>query len=208
MSLGPIEGTLKKSAAALEHRGVPFLLGGGLACWARGGPESSHDLDLMVRRQDAERALEALVDSGMRAERPPEQWLLKAWDGEILVDLIFEPVGLPVTDEVIARGDDLSVAGSWIRVMALEDVFATKLLALNEHELDYEDLVQLARSLREQVDWDAVRARTRHSPFARAFFHLVREMGIAAAPPEVREPGRAEVRVLDGERDRSVSERG
>src|SRR5215211_1864199 len=55
MSLGPIEATLKKSAAALERRGVPFLLGGGLACWARGGPESSHDLDLMVRRQDAER---------------------------------------------------------------------------------------------------------------------------------------------------------
>jgi predicted nucleotidyltransferase len=208
MSLGPIEATLKKSTAALERRAVPFLLGGGLACWARGGPESSHDLDLMVRKEDVDRALDALVDAGMRAEQPAEQWLMKAWDGEVLVDLIFEPVGLPITDEVIARGDEISVAGCWVRVMALEDVFATKLLALNEHSLDYEDLVQLARSLREQVDWDGVRARTHGSPFAAAYFHLLREMGIAATSSEPREPGRAEIRVLDGERDRSVSERG
>src|SRR5687767_2067833 len=30
--------TMKKAAAALEAAGVPVLLGGGLAAWARGGP--------------------------------------------------------------------------------------------------------------------------------------------------------------------------
>lgn len=207
MELAAIEQTLKRSTAALEGRGVPFLLGGGLACWAYGGPESSHDLDLMVKREDANRALDALVDSGMRAERPPEQWLLKVWDGDVLVDLIFDPIGLPITDEVIGRGKEFTVAGCWIRVMALEDVVVTKLLALDEHTLDYEDLVQVARSLREKVDWEQVRERTRRSPFARAYFHLVREMGIVPGSA-IRDRRRAEVRVLDAEDASPLSEPG
>ena len=58
--------TLKKAAAALEAERIPFLLGGGLGCWARGGPPSSKDVDLMVKKEDAERALDALADAGMR----------------------------------------------------------------------------------------------------------------------------------------------
>ena len=27
----------------------------------------------------------------MTPERPPEEWLVKAWDGDMLVDLIFDP---------------------------------------------------------------------------------------------------------------------
>ena len=50
-------------AAALREAGVPFLLGGSLASWARGGPETRHDLDLMIKPEDAERALEALGDA-------------------------------------------------------------------------------------------------------------------------------------------------
>jgi hypothetical protein len=33
--------------------------------------------------------------------------------------------------------------------------------------------------LREQIDWDELRRRTEHSPFAKAFFTLVEELGIA-----------------------------
>ena len=86
-----IEHALKRAAAALREADVPFLLGGSLASWARGGPETRHDLDLMIKPEDAERALEALAEAGMRPERPPEEWLLKAWDGDVLVDLIFVP---------------------------------------------------------------------------------------------------------------------
>jgi hypothetical protein len=37
--------TLKRAAAALREAEVPFLLGGGLAVWARGGAESEHEVD-------------------------------------------------------------------------------------------------------------------------------------------------------------------
>jgi hypothetical protein len=182
-----IEHALKRAAAALRRADVPFLLGGSLASWARGGPESRHDLDLMIRPADAERALEVLREEGMRPERPPEDWLVKAWDGDTLVDLIFFPKGMPIDDEVIARGEVRSVLGLDIRVMALEDVLVTKLMALSEHALRYEGLLQIARALREQVDWEDVRERTEESPFARAFFVLLE--GLAILPVSVATPG-------------------
>jgi predicted nucleotidyltransferase len=180
---GEIEHALKRAAAALRDAGVPFLLGGSLASWARGGPETRHDLDLMIRPTDVETALEALTEAGMRPERPPEDWLVKAWDGDTLVDLIYCPKGLPVNDDLIARGEELSVLGMEMRVMALEDVLATKLMALTEHSLRYESLLQIARALREQIDWAAVRARTESSPFARAFVTLAEGLDIVPAAP-------------------------
>jgi hypothetical protein len=175
---GEIKETMKRAAGALRQADVPFLLGGGLAIWARGGPTTGHDLDLMVKPEDAERALEALVEAGMRTERPPEGWLFKAWDGEVLVDLIFKPVGDPVDDEMFKRAEELEVNAVPMHVMAVEDVIVTKLKALDEHELDYERPLEFARSLREQVDWENVRARTQDSPYAKAFFTMVEELGI------------------------------
>jgi hypothetical protein len=191
-----IEATLKKAAATLRGAGVPFLLGGSLASWARGGPETRHDLDLMIKREDVETALAALTAAGMRADDPPEEWLVKAWDGDVLVDLIFSPKGLPIDDDVIARGEEMSVLSMDMRVMAIEDVLVTKLMAITEHHLRYEGLLQIARALREQVDWGHVRAATASSPFARAFFVLIEGLGILPAQHDAPETGvRPEPRV-------------
>jgi hypothetical protein len=190
-----LEATLKKSAAALRDQGIPFALGGSLAAWARGGPESCNDLDLMVREQDAERALAALVAAGMRSEHPPEGWLLKAWDGDVLVDLIHHAVGVPIDDEALRRADEMNVLSITMPVLALEDVLSSKLLALNDHHLDYEPALTIARAVREQVDWGEVRARTSHSPYARAFFALLDELELqtgAAAPA----PAAGRIRVV------------
>jgi hypothetical protein len=180
-SPGVLGDTLKKAAAALREAEVPFLLCGSMACWARGGPPLvTKDVDFCVKPDDAERALGALANAGLPTERPPEGWLYKAWDDDILVDLLFRPAGVPVTDEILARGDELTVMSVPMRVAAIDDVVSTKLLALNEHSLDLVQLLQIARSLREAIDWEEVRARTEDSPYARAFFTLVEALGIAA----------------------------
>jgi hypothetical protein len=197
-SFAAIEHALKRAAAALRRADVPFLLGGSLASWARGGPETRHDLDLMIKPEDVQRAVEALKEAGMRPEDPPEEWLVKAYDGDVLVDLIFGPEGLPMTDAVIERGDVMPVLGMEMRVMALEDVVTTKLMALSEHALRYEGLLQMARALREQIDWDEIRERTSESPFARAFFVLLE--GLEILPGGERRPppaaGSPRVRVV------------
>ncbi|WP_183345886.1 nucleotidyltransferase [Conexibacter arvalis] len=179
---------LRAAVPVLHGAEIPFLLGGSMAVWAYGGPEPINDLDLMVRPQDAERAQQALVDAGFRAEDPPEEWLLKAWHDDVLVDLIFGPRGVPIDDAVIARGNERSIAAIRLRVMALEDVLTSKLLALDEHQLDMAYLLQLVRAVREQVDWDEVRRRTGDWPYAAAFLTLVDRLGIsdAGAPSDFR----------------------
>jgi hypothetical protein len=197
----PILETIRVAVAAMRDAGVEFLLAGSVAAWARGGPLPQNDLDLMVRPQDAERALEALAAAGMRTERPPEEWLFKAWHCDVMVDVIFHPAGLEITEEVLARADTIPVLAISTPVMALEDMLATKLMALDEHSLDYRGPLAIARALREQIDWEALATRTGDSPFAKAFFTLVRELGIApaigeeSAPRRAQEPG-SRVRVV------------
>jgi putative nucleotidyltransferase-like protein len=178
-----IEATLKRAAAALKDSDVPFMLGGSLAVFAHGGPESCSDLDLIVKPRDAERALGVLLDHGMRREDPPEDWLLKAWDGDVLIDLIFNPVGLDVDDELIETADRMNVLSIYMPVMRLEDVFATKLMSMNDHYLEYAGLLKLVRAVREQVDWHEVRSRTSESPYARAFFALLDELDVVGSEP-------------------------
>lgn len=169
---------MKKAAGALHGAGIPFVLGGGLACWARGAPKTEHDVDFLVRPADAERASSALEEAGMRTETPPEGWLLKAYDEGVLIDLIFEPQGGPVDDALFARAEDMEVHATRLKVAALEDVLVQKLLALSEQEPDFSSVLELARSLREQVDWDEVRARTEESAFAKGYFTMLDELEI------------------------------
>jgi hypothetical protein len=172
---------MKEAAGVLQKAEIPFILGGGLAAWARGGPKSEHDVDLMVRPEDADTALAAFEDGGYRTEHPPEGWLYKAWVGDVLVDLIFEPAGGPITDETIERADVREVVALRIHTASLEDVMTQKLLALTEQEPDYGSVLELARALREQIDWTIVRKRTASSPFAKGFFTLVEELGVVEA---------------------------
>jgi hypothetical protein len=190
--------TLKVTVAALREREIPFMLGGSLAAWARGGPEPKHDLDVMLKPEDADRALETLERAGMRSERPPEEWLVKAWHNDVLVDLIFEPSGLEITDEVLARAETIPLMALGTPVMALEDVLVTMLSALDEHSLDYTRLIAIARSLREQIDFPQLRARTSDSPYAKAFFTLVEELGLASASQRPGAESHSRVRVLPG----------
>ena len=180
--------TMKRAAAVLRDADVEFMLGGGLAIWALGGPPTDHDVDFFVREDDVERALQALVGAGMRAERPPEDWLVKAHDGGVLVDLIFRPAGGAVADDHFARAVDAEVMAQRLRVASVDDVLATKLLALTEQEPDFRDVLAIARALREQIDWAFVEERSSSSPFARAFFALVEGLGIRPARSQLDDP--------------------
>ncbi|HEY2655567.1 MAG TPA: hypothetical protein VGI55_07245 [Solirubrobacteraceae bacterium] len=173
--------TLRFAASALRDAEVPFVLGGSLAVWARGGPTPQNDLDLMLAPGDAERALAVLGDAGLRPERPPEEWLLKVWHGPVMIDLILRPAGLEITREFIDRADLISVAAVAMPVMSIEDVLATKLTALTEHTLDYGPLLAMARAVREQIDWPRLQGLTAACPLAKPFFTLVEELGIAPA---------------------------
>ena len=177
----------KRAAALLREADVPFLLAGGLASWVRGGPATEHDVDFVLRPIDAERALEVLAGAGLRTERPPEEWLYKAFDGDVMIDLIFGPEGPEVDDAMFARASDLALQAVTVPVLSVDDILISKLLALREHHLDYDSVLELARALREQIDWGRVRAGTASSPYAKAFFTIAEGLGLVPEAERVLE---------------------
>jgi len=170
--------TLKRAASVLKARDLPFALAGGFAVYARGGTSSDHDVDFLIREQDASTVLEALGEAGFRTVTPPEDWLVKAYDGERLVDLIHRPVERPVTAQTLDDTDQLTVQAIALPVISATTLLVHKALTFGEHSCDFATALPLARSLREQIDWPRVRREVGASPYARALLHLLAELDV------------------------------
>ncbi len=80
---------MKRCAAALQQEAIPFALAGGAAAYARGAGLPTHDIDFVLCEADVDAALKELAEQGMRIVHPPEGWLVKAFDGDSMIDLIF-----------------------------------------------------------------------------------------------------------------------
>ncbi|MGC5166076.1 nucleotidyltransferase family protein [Luteimicrobium sp. DT211] len=174
---------LKAAGVALKRAGVPFALCGGFAAWVRGAPEPSHDVDFVVTPGHADAAREALADAGFDVVQPPEDWLFKAFRGEAMVDVILRLSGGEVTERDLARADDLDVLSVRLPVLSATDLVVSRLTPLSEHYCDLGPQLEVARALREQVDWDEVADRTAANPFARAFLFLLGELDVAGRAP-------------------------
>ncbi|WP_018639133.1 hypothetical protein [Parafrankia elaeagni] len=181
--------SLKRVAVTLKEAQIPFALGGSYACWARGGPEPVHDVDFMLRETDVPRAVDVLCDAGLRPVDPPEDWLTKVYDGDVLVDLIHHPVGRAVTDEMLARSRDMSVDSVRMPVLDATDWFEMTLLALDERYCDLGRVIPMIRAMREQVDWTQVRQATAESPFAEAALLVATRLQLIPAPARLSPGG-------------------
>ncbi|WP_046300701.1 MULTISPECIES: BON domain-containing protein [unclassified Mycobacterium] len=170
--------TLTRAVGALHRADVPFALAGGAAVYARGGPHSHHDIDLLVEPSEAERAAIVLAEAGMSRVQPPEDWLLKVFDGEVLVDLIHHLGETPISADTLSNAPPIQVGSVIVRVITATELMVQKLAVLDCHRCDFAELLIVARVLREQVDWPQVRRRLRNSPFAEAFCHLLRGLSI------------------------------
>lgn len=169
---------LKRVAVTLKASGIPFALIGGYAVWARGGPESEHDVDFMVAEDDAAPAAEWLAKDGFQVVQPPEDWLFKVYTDGTMVDVIHRDAGVPATRAVVEDADMLEVLSVQMPVLAATELVVHKLMAMDEHACDFGRQLPVARALREQVDWSRVRKETESSEYAAAFLFLLERLAI------------------------------
>jgi len=176
--------TLKRVASILKGADIPFALGGSFAVYARGGYSSDHDVDFLIREQDKDRALQELSGAGFETEQPPEDWLVKVFDEGRMVDLIYRPVESPVDDETLQDTDQISVEAIYMPVASATRLMVHKLLSYSQHYCDFATGLPVARSLREQIDWERVRRETTDSPYAEAFLMLLDRLDVVPYPEE------------------------
>ena len=176
--------TLKKAATVLRDEGLSFALAGGAAAYARGAAPPMHDVDFVIREADADTVARAFEARGMRVEVPPEGWLIKAYDDDRMIDLIFRLTGHPDTQAVLDRAEEISVAAVPMPVLSATDLAIAWLASFSEHHADFSGTLTCVRPLREQVDWGRVRAETAGSAFATAFLVLLRELRVLTGGEE------------------------
>ena len=169
---------LKVVAVSLKESGIPFALAGGYAVWARGGPEPDHDVDFVVAEDDATKAAAMLAERGLDVVDPPEDWLFKVYVDACMVDVLFQTNGVPVTRDALAEVEEIEVESVSMPVLSATELMGQRLNALEEHACDFGRQLPVARAVREQVDWDEVRAVTADNPFATAFLFLLERLGV------------------------------
>jgi Uncharacterised nucleotidyltransferase len=165
----------------LDGAGLDHLFVGGVASQAVGRPRWTHDVDVIVRPADAERALELLGSAGFRTQRTDGGWLFKALRDGVLVDLVFRSEGLgdhpPVIldDEMMSRAQMADLDGLRIPVLAPEDLVVIKALVFKAHTpRHWHDSLSILR--RQDLDWDYLGRRAgRHDPLRVASLLLYAE---------------------------------
>ncbi|MEV0638313.1 hypothetical protein AB0I77_25890 [Streptomyces sp. NPDC050619] len=179
----------KQVGSILKRKGHPFALAGSVAVYAHGGAQNlQHDVDFCIRPEDAQAVAETLREAGLQVFTPPEDWLLKANCLGQQVDLIFELAHQPVDSELLARAQELSVDSVFMPVLAPTDLVHGLLAAFSEHHCDFGAVLPIARTLRERVDWDALRRACGDAPMPDAFFYFLERLEVI--PPRPKEEQR------------------
>ena len=153
---------LDEAQTALDERSIPFVLIGGIPSAVYGRPRSTKDLDLFVRPEDKDAALEALSDAGFDTDKKEPEWLYKAAKPNVLCDVIFRAEGdFYLDDEMIARAIVAEFKGQKVRLVPREDLIIMKVVAHAEETAHYwHDAMALL--LTDDIDWDYLMERARH----------------------------------------------
>jgi predicted nucleotidyltransferase len=159
---------LARTVRVVESLGIPHAFMGGMASAVHGRDRLTHDIDLLIRREDAGRLLDALAADGFQTERRDESWLYKATLNGVLVDIIFEagagPEDIELDDDMLARTSRASLGGLSFTVIGPEDLLVIKALAHKERRSRhwFDALALLASG--QQLDWDYLVRRARIAP--------------------------------------------
>ena len=145
---------LSDASAALEAKGVEYLLMGGVGSAAVGRPRWTHDIDFFVRPEEARQVLSILENAGFTIEETYPDWLFKAFKEDVLVDIIFKSAGgIYLDEEMLARSSFGDFKGQKVRLIAPEDLVVIKAVVNDEHiPRHWYDALGLISFC--QLDWD------------------------------------------------------
>jgi len=146
---------------AMNEHGVPYAVAGAFALQKYTGIcRITKDLDLFMKPEDVPAALKYLGEHDFRCETLDPVWLSKAHRGEYFVDLIsgMSNAAIIVDDSWMARAQTATVAGVESKIIAAEDLVASKLFVTRRERFDGGDIAHIIYRTRGTLDWNRILA--------------------------------------------------
>ena len=141
---------------ALERSCVPYAVSGAFALRQHTGIcRQTKDLDLFVTATNRAAALACLRHEGMECEIVDPVWLAKARRSEYFVDLITGMSNglIAVEDLWIERAQPAVVYGVTTRVLAPEELVASKIFVARRERFDGADIAHVIYGTHGKFDW-------------------------------------------------------
>ncbi|MGH2400291.1 MAG: nucleotidyltransferase, partial [bacterium] len=140
--------------AALRAARVPHVVGGGLAIQHYGRLRATKDLDIFIRAQDVESAMNALTAAGFTTMDTDATWLRKAVRGDAHIDLIVVSMGsIELRDEEIDRSLQVDLDGVPMRIFRPEDMLLRKIYLVRDGGPDWLDAFSILEAKGQELDW-------------------------------------------------------
>jgi hypothetical protein len=143
----------------LTDRRIPFAVSGAFALQEHTGVHRpAKDLDIFLTSESASRALEILSQDGYRCEVCDPVWLAKAHRDDYFVDFItgMSNAALTVTDSWITRARPAVILGLPTRILAAEELLASKLFVVRRDRFDGADIAHIIYATGGQLDWSRI----------------------------------------------------
>lgn len=151
----------------LDRAGVPYMVGGAYSlAYHAGIVRHTKDLDLFVKFEDRDRAMNTLAEAGYRTELTFPHWLGKAFDPadvDTFVDIIYgSGNGLClVDDEWVANAVDGEAIGRPAKLCPAEEIIWSKAFIQERERFDGADVNHLILARGRTLDWARLLRRFR-----------------------------------------------
>jgi hypothetical protein len=153
------EALYREVLIAMEERKIPYTVSGAFALREYTGIcRMTKDLDLFLTAEDSMGALQYLRKKGFMCEVCDPVWLSKAHRDGYFVDLIsgMSNAVLVVEPSWIARSRPATIVDIRTRVLAPEELLASKLFVTRRERFDGADIAHVIYGTHGQIEWDRV----------------------------------------------------
>lgn len=147
----------KRAVEALRDAAIPFTVGGAFALHKHTGIwRNTKDLDIVLEAGAVPGALRHLEARGFSTRIEDPVWLAKAFCGEYFVDLItaLGNAALVVDATWIERAENWEMFSVPCRILAAEELIASKIFVSRRERFDGADVAHLIRVCGGRLDWE------------------------------------------------------
>ncbi len=140
----------------LNEKRVPYIVSGAVALQFHTGIcRNTKDLDLFLCAEHVQAALQSLQEEGFQTEVSDPVWLAKAHRGEFYVDLItgMSNAVIVVDQTWMDRGIPYDVFDVPVKVLAPEELIASKLFVTRRERFDGADIAHVIYAGGGGLDW-------------------------------------------------------